>query len=265
MFGWCRDNDLLDENQQNPAQGVKKPGVEHVRDRVLSNVELALVWHAAGALPSPWGPWARLLLLTGQRRSEVAGMRWEDVDLAEATWSLRARQTKSRRAHVVPLSPKALDLLAQMPCDCPWVFTTDTSTSIKGFSHAKRLIDTWLADRVETVAPWDWHDLRRTCNAGMARLKVLPHVREAVLNHAKQSVNERHYNPYDYDEEKGEALVKWAQHVAAVAERYRPAPTERELHQQKLLNAVRASKRKTKSRQEAEAEAVAALTGAGLT
>jgi integrase len=263
MFTWCIENDRLDENQRNPAQGVRKPGVERVRDKVLSDVELALVWHAAGAVPAPWGPWARLLLLTGQRRSEVAGMRWENVDLAEGTWTLRARQTKSRRAHVVTLSALALDVLAVMPHKCPWAFTTDTAGPISNYSFGKGLLDGWLSARVEHVEPWHIHDIRRTVATGLAKLEIPPHVIASILNHAPQGVTAQVYNRYSYVKEKREALDKWAQHVAAVAERYRPAPTERELHQQAMLAAVRTAynERLKEALAEGDAASVALLTG----
>jgi integrase len=265
LFNWCIDNDLFDENQPNPARGVKKPGVERVRDRELSAIELALVWHGACALPGPWGAWAKLMLLTGQRRTEVASMRWEDVDLDAGTWTLSASQTKNKRSHVVTLSEEALNVLAPLPRDCPWPFTTSRAGPIKGYSHAKRLIDAWLAERVETVAPWDWHDLRRTCNSGLARDRVPPHVREAVLNHASQKVNERHYNRYDYLDEKREALDRWAQHVVEVAERYKPAPTEEELRQAKLRAAIHVGyvKRLAEIIAQGDEAAAARITGGG--
>src|SRR5262249_25600895 len=92
------------------------------------------------------------------------------------------------------------------------------------------------------VTDWTWHDLRRTCDTGLAKLRVPPHIREAVLNHVRTGTEARHYNRYDYLAEKREALEAWAQHVMAAVERYpRPlteAETEAELRREHILAAL---------------------------
>lgn len=225
MFNWCIDEDLL---EQNPASRVKKPGVERARDRWLSDRELALVWHGAGYLPYPWGPWYRLLVLMPNRRTELAGMRWAEIDRDQAIWTIPAARTKSRRAHVVPLTTVALQILDGIQQTGPWVFSTTQATPIQGFTWAKRRLDAWLAERVEKIEPWHNHDLRRTGKTGMSRLKVAPHVKDAVLSHARPGMD-RIYDMYDYLDEKRDALDKWARHVLAITERYKPAPTTEEM------------------------------------
>jgi integrase len=115
-----------------------------------------------------------LALITGQRRDEVARMRWADIDASERTWTLSGTQTKARRAHVVPLSPLAWDTLttARGTSDTksggsPYVFTTTCDTPISGFGKVKLRIDLAATKarkqaRLDPLAPWTIHDLRRT-------------------------------------------------------------------------------------------------------
>jgi integrase len=232
MFNWAIGRDLLENN---PARGVRRRP-ERPRERVLSDPELALVWHGACALSPPWRQWFKMLMLLPNRRTELASMRWPDIDLTEATWTLK--QNKSRRVHVVPLSPPALEVLATLPQACPWAFTTTTAGPIKDYAAAKRRIDAWLAERVETIAPWRINDLRRSCATNLIKLKVLPHIVETTLNHKLPGTMFKHYAHHAFVDEKREALDLWAQHVAAIAERYKPAPTEEELRQAKLRAAI---------------------------
>jgi integrase len=262
LFNWCINEGLLDRN---PAQRVANHVVENEgkvrRDRVLSDPELASVWHAATRLRVPWGPFFKMLILTGQRLNEVAGMRWDEVgvdDDGEALWTVPARRMKNKKAHTVPLSPQALDVLASVrPVDTsarPYVFSTRGGAGpIRSDSFAKDLMDRWLTGRVEQIEYWRIHDLRRTVSAGMAKkLRVSPFVIDAVQSHTVKGVSQvfTTYVPnYDPINEKREALCKWGECVLAVAERYQPAPTEEELRQERL----RAMMRRAWKREEAAA------------
>jgi integrase len=211
FFNWAFDRGLIETN---PAARMKKPGAEHRRTRVLSDSELAAVWHGASALSAPWGEWFKVLLLTGQRRTETARMQWADVRWADAEWRLSAIQTKSGRAHIVPLSTAALDVLALLATNTPCVFTTRDGVPICNYNSGKRLLDRQLGGQ---VAPFGIHDLRRTCATGMAKLGVAPHVIAAILNHAPQGVTAQVYNLHPYETEKRAALELWSRHVAEVA------------------------------------------------
>jgi integrase len=261
FFMWCVDRELCETN---PALRVRKPGVEKIRDRDLSDSELSVVWHAAGALHSPWGPWFRLLVLTGQRRREVADLRFSDIDFNAREWLLR--RNKSNRPHIVPLSTEALEVLAGMPRDSDYVFTTTGAGPIGHFDYAKRLIDAWLAGRVEQVGEWNVHDLRRTVATGLGKLKVQPHVIGAVLNHQPQGITARVYNRYSYLDEKREALERWGAYVSEVAAKHRPAETERERadrERQAELQAALAHYKPTMTEAEADAALVATLREMG--
>lgn len=172
-----------------------------------------------------------MLLLTGQRRSEVGEM--TDAEIRGTDWHLSADRTKNGRAHVVPLSDmavavlKGIDRVADDQGKVRWIFTTTGATPVSGFSKAwghlnKRMLEIAAKERGEPVeiAPWTWHDLRRTCATGLARLGIPVRVTEAVLNHVSGTgggivaVYQRH----DYADEKRAALEAWGRFVAQLVE-----------------------------------------------
>ncbi|MFL0418410.1 tyrosine-type recombinase/integrase [Sphingomonas sp. 179-I 2A4 NHS] len=238
MFKWAEGRGDI---ERSPMDGMKAPATVAARDRVLSDRELALVWKAANDLAYPFGPLFRLLILTGQRREEVAGLEWQELDRATATWDLPARRAKNGQAHIVPLSRAALGLLDELaaavieprdgePIQWPrrrLVFTTTGKTAVSGYSKAKARLDATIAAmearaaadesrEPETVPAWRTHDLRRTVATGLQRLGVRFEVTEAVLNHVSGSKSgiAGVYQRHDWKEEKREALAAWAAHVA---------------------------------------------------
>lgn len=200
--------------EHSPADHVDKPKSEAARERVLAMDEIARVWNAAGLLGYPTGPWVRVLMLTGQRRSEVAGMRWADLDLEEGTWTLTAAQTKGSRASLVPLSPAALAIIKDMPRVGEYVFATTANSPLGGFARPKAQIDKWLDSKGEGLAEaWRFHDLRRSAATHMVRLGIPELVVSRVLNHAVQGVTGKHYALHSYAAEKRHALDVWAAEI----------------------------------------------------
>lgn len=200
--------------EHSPADHVDKPKAEAARERVLTMDELARVWRAAGLLGYPAGPWARVLMLTGQRRSEVAGMRWADVDLEAGTWTLTASHTKAKRAHLVPLPAAALAIIRDLPRIGDYVFGTTANTPMRGFAREKTQLDTWLESKGEGLAEaWRFHDLRRSAATHMVRLGIPELVVSRVLNHAVTGVTGKHYALHSYAAEKRHALDTWAAEI----------------------------------------------------
>jgi integrase len=171
-----------------------------------------------------------MVLVTGQRRDEVAGIRWSDIDEADQTWTLQSDQTKPRRAHVVPLSPLALSILAQVreatawfPREGPYIFsTTRGARPISGYSKAKTRLDATVtrlrsAEGLPPLDPWRIHDLRRTAGTGMGRLGVSRFVIARVLNHADRTVTGI-YDRHEYLAEKRHALNAWAADIERLIE-----------------------------------------------
>lgn len=210
IFRWALSEDMIDVS---PAEGIKKPHSERSRDRVLTMPEIARVWTAAGLLGYPTEHWLRVLLLTGQRRSEVAEMRWRDVDLDAATWTLAAGDTKSDRAHMVPLSPAAVQILQAMPRLGDYCFTTTGDAPIGSFAQVKVRLDRWMASRGEAIEPWLFHDLRRSAATHMVRLGISETIVGRVLNHAAKGVTAQVYALHSYTPEKRHALEAWAAEV----------------------------------------------------
>jgi integrase len=218
IFRFALSRDWIDTS---PAEGITKPKAEEPRDRVLSMDEVRRIWIAAGLLGFPNGPFIRALLLTAQRRSEVASMRWSDVDLVAGTWLLKAADTKAGRAHLVPLSAPMVELLKALPMlgDCDHVFTTDGETHIRGYAKLKSRLDRFIAaDEGDPPEPWRLHDLRRTAATHMVRLGVLQEVVGKVLNHASTGVTAKVYALHRYEPEKRSALDRWAAELTRVIE-----------------------------------------------
>lgn len=208
-FAWLIGTGAAD---MNPVIGVPKSAPEEARDRVLTEDEIKQILGAC--LADDFGRIVRLLLLTGQRRDEVAAMAWSEVDLAAAMWKLPAERVKNGRPHDVPLSDAALKLLAAAPRleDRALIFGQGEG-GFSGFSRAKA-----AHDKRSGVTGWRLHDLRRTAATGMNELGVLPHVVEAVLNHVSGSRAgvAGIYNRALYVSEKRSALDLWAAHLAAL-------------------------------------------------
>jgi integrase len=226
FFNWCIEQDLI---AASPADRVRPPSAVRSRDRVLTEDELVWIWRGLEGFPAPFGHLFKVLLLTGQRRSEVAGMRWDELrELGKdvALWDLPASRTKNGQAHLVPLAPVVQAVLAAVPRTSPFAFTTTNSTAVSGFSKAKRLWDVRIADLrnregLPPLTSWTLHDLRRTMVTIMnERLAIQPHVVEAVVNHrdgvAKRGVAGV-YNRALYLGDRREALRNWAAYVSALA------------------------------------------------
>jgi integrase len=185
---------------------------EQQRDRVLSDAEIVRVWNACDVIGWPFGTLFRILLLTAQRRDEVAELRWLELDLNAALWTLPKERAKNNRTHEVPLAPTVVEMLAARPRldESDLIFTTNGKTAVSGFSQAKRRLD-----ELAGVQDWRLHDLRRTATTGMAKLGVEPHVADRILNH-KQGVIRgvaAVYNRHAYLDERRAALNLWAAYV----------------------------------------------------
>jgi integrase len=149
-------------------------------------------------------------MLGGQRRTEVASMRWQDVDLDAATWIIPASETKSERTHLVPLSAAAVAILREVPQLGPYVFTSDGKTHLSGYAKAKSRLDGYVGAAGEQLAPWRLHDLRRTAATHMVRLGISETTVGRVLNHATAGVTAKVYALHSYAPEKRLALDRWA-------------------------------------------------------
>lgn len=215
MFSWAMGEGLVDAN---PTIGTNKATEEVQRDHVITDSELRAIWQACQ--DDDYGRIVRLLILTAQRREEVAAMTVGELDLADpkaARWSIPKERTKNGFPHDVPLSAPALEILESIPKrDGRDLLFGSGKGGFQGWSKAKAALDKRIAQTGAKVRPWRLHDIRRTVATRMADLGTLPHVIEAILNHVSghKSGVAGIYNRATYAKEKRQALDTWAAYVA---------------------------------------------------
>jgi integrase len=195
--------------------GAKKP-----RQRVLTDTEVALIWRASGELPYPDGPYIRLLLLLGQRRTELALATWDadEIDLARALWVIPAGRMKSDETHAVPLPPPAVKILRALPRSGRYVFSPRGTHPLNDFSAVKDRLDQAIVDlNGAAVRGWTLHDLRRTFRTGLSSLRIAPHVAELCIAHRQPGLAGV-YDLHRFEDEKRHAMNAWASRVLSLVE-----------------------------------------------
>jgi integrase len=206
MFTIALDRSLIDAH---PAARMIKRFSEHESTRKLTDDELRALWAGLDQFPGAAADAIRLRLLLGQRGGETAGMLWSEVDLDEALWSLPPERTKNRRAHAVPLPPRALALLTArrkaIPDAEPAVFP---GLTLQGDEHK--------ALGVLHGGAFEWKDLRRTVATRLGDLGYDDALIGRVLNHAQHTVTAKHYNQAAYLDEKRRALDAWDRELAGI-------------------------------------------------
>jgi integrase len=230
LFSWAMEQGLAG---MNPVAGTARPAPERSRDRILSEEEMRWIWRATDS-ESDYHKVIRLLLLTGQRRDEVAAMCWSEINVDGSTWTLPATRTKNHREHIVPLSRQTQAILANVERrpGREHVFGRGAG-GYSGYSRSKAALDRRIAvmraqerlgrslrsdeepDQKGYLPDWRLHDLRRTCATGMAEIGVAPHIVEACLNHISghKAGVAGVYNRATYSAEKRAALQRWADHI----------------------------------------------------
>jgi integrase len=176
LFTWAMKEGLATHN---PVISTNKH-TERSRDRVLADDELAAIWRACR--DDDYGQIIKLLMLTGQRLTEISELRWSEIDLDKGLIELPAARTKNKRPHQIPMSSVVIGILEarQKPEGRDLVFGYG-DRSFGGWSFAKRMLDQRIAVAEKPLPPWTTHDLRRTCATRTAELGVQPHIVEAVL------------------------------------------------------------------------------------
>lgn len=221
LFAWSVDRGDV---ALSPMHGLKAPSAVTARDRVLSNGELRLVCLASESMLYPFGPLFNLLIHTGQRRDEVSGMRWEELDAENQLWSLPRSRAKNNIEHLVPLSAGSIrvlngvsETLGNEPTLWPasgFVFSTTGHSPVSGMSKAKKTLDEKIHvsdPDLTTIPHWRIHDVRRTVATGLQKLGIRVEVTEAILNHKSGTRGGivGVYQRYDFVDEKRAALAAW--------------------------------------------------------
>jgi integrase len=206
FFSWCVERGLVEAS---PMTSLRPPVRAQNRARALSLPELVAVYDAAGQIGYPFGTIVRLLILTGQRRGEVTGMEWSELDVTAALWTIPAVRSKNGRAHALPLAPVALNTIETIPrLSQRFAFPArgNDDATFSGWSKAKRELDAMIG-----ISDWTLHDLRRSMATSLASLGTPPHIVERILNHAGGTFAgvAGVYNRFEYADEMREALQHW--------------------------------------------------------
>jgi integrase len=239
FFNWVIDRgiyglELSPCDRLKPARliGPKKP-----RQRVLNDDEIFAYLRAADRLGYPFGGMFRLLILTGQRKSEVSDAHWREFDLEKRIWTVPPERFKSDASHLVPLTDDALALLRSLPRftqgDCLFT-TTYGEKPVSGFSKAKARLDRRMLRTLQALAkrrdeqiteiklaPFVIHDVRRTVRTRLSSLRVPANVAEMVIGHGKKGLA-RVYDQHEFLDEMQEALELWTRRLREILN---PVPT----------------------------------------
>jgi len=208
IFNWAIDEaEVIDAS---PAVRLKRTE-EHERERSLTEDEIRVLWPALDRIGYPFGCALKLLLVTGQRRGEVAGLKWSDID--GDGWKLPAASAKSKKGHRVPLSTLALEIIESCPHVGERVFVGHKGGGpINGWESAKLRAESFLPNPIE---PWRIHDLRRTAATQMRSIGIDRLVVSKILNHAESGVT-KIYDRFSADPEKAAAMERWANHLRSI-------------------------------------------------
>lgn len=214
-----------------PLKPKELIGTRAVRTRVLTEHELRAFWRATGKLGYPYGPLFQLLLVTIQRKSEVALAVRSEIDVERKLWIIPPERMKMDAPHVVPLSPLAVELINSLPSFSrgPYLFsTTHGQNAVNGFSKAKARLDDLMVHELHQIPnhvgdafsqdqlrPWVIHDLRRTGRTNLSALPIADLVRELVIAHAKPGLH-KVYDQYAYLDEKRRALEVWGERLSSI-------------------------------------------------
>jgi integrase len=215
LFGWAVPRYDLQSAPTDHLKAMDLVGAKKPRQRVLSDSEIALIWRATeGPEAAYYGPFIRLLLLLGARRSELGRAPWLEFDLDAALWTIPSGRMKSDESHAVPLPPLAVDILRALPQGKGYVLN---SAQIH-YMRAKERLDARVTvlNGGKAIPHWTLHDLRRTFRTGLSRLQVAPHIAEICIGHRQAGLH-RIYDLHKFDAEKRHAFNAWAAHVLWIA------------------------------------------------
>jgi integrase len=232
VFTFALDAGLCEAN---PCHRLRKRGRETPGRRVLTDAEIRLFWDGIVTSESSRqaGLGLRIALLTGARVGEVAGISRAELenidDPARAAWIIPGTRTKNRHDHLIPLAPLArdivLELLALIGERDQFLVPTRSRRRrggpMRGSSLSQRMAD--FGSALEGSAAQSWkadlpsaHDLRRTVGTRLAELRIPKEIRDRCLNHIPSDVGSKHYNLYDFAEEKRDALNRWDSALSAI-------------------------------------------------
>lgn len=219
VFAWAEDREIIEANPVATLRPHKiAPGMApKQRARVLSEEEIRKLWRADAGMAPETRVALKLVLVTGQRPGEVAGMRWSEI--SGRTWTIPAsRRGKTSTEHRVPLSDTALELLAQVARPRPdddVVFASRRGQPMTVGALSRAVSRCQQALGNDGPQPWTPHDLRRTCRTGLAAAGVGEVVAEVVIGHTRKGIAAT-YDQHKYEREKRQALEQWERRLLRI-------------------------------------------------
>ena len=221
LFNWAIARGVygLDKSPCDRMRPAAVIGKKQARQRVLIDKEMRAFWRASKGIGYPYGALFQMLLLTGQRKSEIAEARWSEFDLQKKLWVIPPERMKADAAHIVPLSDDVLAILKALPRfksgDCLFS-TTFGKKPVNGFSKAKDRLDELIEKDLGKAAAFVLHDLRRTFRTGLSAIPGISDlVRELVIGHTKPGLH-KVYDQYAYLDEKRFALDAWSARLRSI-------------------------------------------------
>jgi integrase len=213
MYTWAMKEGLCEANPvvatNDPAAGIRP------RERVLSEQELRAIWRACRG--DDFGRVVKLLILSGCRRSEIGGLRWNEIDLKTGAMTIPGSRTKNHRTLELTLPPVAIDILRSVPQHpgIEHVFGR-RGTGFVGWSYPLTTLNLRIAEAEgKPLAPWSLHDVRRSMRSGLSRIGIPPHVAELVIGHVRAGIQAT-YDRHKYQAEIEVALRRWSDRVLAI-------------------------------------------------
>ena len=213
FFTWAMGEGLVEAN---PVIGTNR-SEEKSRERVLDFAELRLIWNASRN--DDTGAIMKLLMLTGQRAGEIAGLCWSEIRGDAIV--LPGERTKNHRPHTVPLSQAARDIIAEQRRREGRDLIFGRAGRYNGWHYGTAALSKRIAETAGRSLPhWTPHDLRRSFATHAAGIGIQPHIIEACLNHVSGHKGgvAGIYNKATYEPEKRTALDRWAAHLLAIVE-----------------------------------------------
>jgi integrase len=217
FMSWCARRFYVTSS---PCERLQTPGALAPRERVLTDAELANVLSQARKTPYPFGAIVELLILTGQRRGEIAALRWDWIDDKTKTITLPSSITKNKRPHTFPYGAMAAAVIGTIPSLGDYLFPAARSnvagrptTIFNGWGKPKAALD-----KACPIAPWTLHDLRRTFATNLAAIGTPVHVTEKLLNHISGTVSgvAAIYNRHAYMDEMRVAISAWENRLSII-------------------------------------------------
>jgi integrase len=214
MFRWAARRSLTETN---PCEHLYAPTKATPRERVLTDDELRQIILRSRMSGYQFGTVLQLLILTGQRRTEIGSLRWEWIDQAKRTITLPGMATKNKRAHTFPYGQMTSNTLATIPRLGSYLFpgSRGSDAAMTGWSNFKAAFD-----KTCPIVGWTLHDLRRTFATNLAALGVRLEVTEKLLNHVSGSFGGivGVYQRHSFQDEMRVAMGLWEAKISQLLE-----------------------------------------------